>query len=158
MRARRPAARDQGFTLIEALIAMALVALGVVMAMSISWQLPRIAEHSRTKALSYRALGATLDTVRTRQLPLRDGEVLDFTQLADIWTFDDPDDDEQPPQETDEGDSPESDPGPTSEDMRATMRVFAEEPDGLYRVQVTIHYRVRERSLTTTGETLVWRP
>ena len=148
--------REHGFTLIEALIAMALVALAVVMAMSISWQLPRTAEHSRTKALSYRALGATLDTIRTQRTPLRDGEVLDLTRLSDIWTFEDTEPNGLPPVENDDGDVDEE--GAPAEGMRATLRVFAEKPAGLFRVQVTIHYRVRGQDLTTTGETLVWRP
>ncbi len=69
---RRP---RYGFTLIESLVALALVAVGLLLAVGIQMQQPRALERLRARQEATRALEATLEAVRAGALPLADGAV-----------------------------------------------------------------------------------
>jgi type II secretion system protein I len=90
-----------GFTLIEALVALALVAVGLLLAVGIQMQQPRALERLRARQEATRALEATLEAVRAGALPLAGGAVpadvlgasrslsvrlrVEPTATADLW-------------------------------------------------------------------------
>jgi prepilin-type N-terminal cleavage/methylation domain-containing protein len=64
-----------GFTLIESLLALALVAVGLLLAVGIQMQQPLALERLRARQDVTRALEATLESIRAGVLPLADGVV-----------------------------------------------------------------------------------
>jgi prepilin-type N-terminal cleavage/methylation domain-containing protein len=65
----------RGFTLIESLVALALVLVGLLLAVGIQMQQPRALERVRARQEATRALEATLESVRAGVVPLADGGV-----------------------------------------------------------------------------------
>lgn len=64
-----------GFTLVESLVALALVSVGLLLAVGIQMQQPRALERLRARQAATRALEATLEGVRAGVVPLADGPV-----------------------------------------------------------------------------------
>ena len=67
--------RRRGFTLIESLVALALVMVGLMLAVGIQMQQPRALERLRARQEATRALEATLESLRAGAVPLADGPV-----------------------------------------------------------------------------------
>lgn len=91
-----------GFTLVESLVALALVSVGLLLAVGIQMQQPRALERLRARQAATRALEATLEGVRAGVVPLADGAVapalfagsaprlalrleVSPTETADLW-------------------------------------------------------------------------
>ena len=73
---RRPGlSGGRGFTLVESLVALALVSVGMLLAVGIQMQQPRTLERLRARQQATRALEATLEAVRAGAVPLAAGPV-----------------------------------------------------------------------------------
>lgn len=97
--------RRSAFTLVESLIALALISIGLLLAVGIQMQQPRALERLRARQEATRALEAALESVRAGAVPLADGAVpatvvggasralslrlrVTPTETADLWQVD----------------------------------------------------------------------
>ena len=74
-RRRAPGATTGGYSLIETLVALALLSTAGLVLMNTAWQLPRLVERSEAKAADLRALESTLEMVRAGLIPPVSGVV-----------------------------------------------------------------------------------
>lgn len=130
-RPRRPR-RAAGFSLIEALVALAVLALVLLLGLGVVWQQKRTIVRLEAREEADRALAEALETLRSGALPLASGVV--------------------PVAGAPGG-------GGAAEGLTVVVRVVpAEPPPGLYRAQVVATYRVAGRPVTRALETQLWRP
>lgn len=124
--------RAAGFSLVEALVALAVLALVLLLGLGVVWQQKRVIVLLEAREEADRALAEALETLRSGALPLTSGAV--------------------PVTAAPGG-------GGAAEGLTVVVRVApAEPPPGLYRAQVVASYRVAGRPMTRTLETQVWRP
>ena len=130
----QPSTRNSGFTLIESLIGLTLLAAILLATASLLATVPREVRRVEARREATRALEAALESLRAGQLPIATG-IVDAQFYG--WT--------QPPR-------------PAAAGLRLWLRTEPISPPGLYRVTVrarySIHHRPQERSI----ETLAWRP
>lgn len=126
-----------GFSLVEVLIALALVALALLLSLSLLWQQPRVLERLEARRLASGVLEAAMETLRAGTLagvsslgPLTDGEV--------EWEI--PPGTAMPPHCT----------------LRLSVTETAEE--SLFDVVLVASWRVQNRRFEHTLHTLVWQP
>jgi prepilin-type N-terminal cleavage/methylation domain-containing protein len=116
-----------GFTLVETLVALALVSIALFMGLALAWQQPRIHARLAAQQEALRLLEATLEGLRAGAVPLHSGAL--------------------PPPWIPSGIS----------DLLLRLEVEAVEPAGLYRVEAVAYYRVAGGTEQSRVETLVWR-
>ncbi len=130
----KPAARSSGFTLIEALIGLTLLAAILLATASLLAAVPREVHRVDARREATRALEATLESLRTGQLPATDG-IVD----ADIYGW------------TRTGRS-------AAAGLRLWLHIEPISPPGLYRVTVRARYSTHRQPHEQSIETLAWRP
>lgn len=124
--------RAAGFSLVEALVALAVLALVLLLGLAVVWQQKRVIVRLEAREEADRALAEALETLRSGALPLASGIV--------------------PVAAAPGG-------GGAAEGLTVVVRVVpAEPPPGLYRAQVVATYRVAGRPVTRSLETQMWRP
>lgn len=126
-----PSQARQGFTLVESLVALALVLVALLMGLSVFWQQPRVLRRIEAHREALSAVEATLETLRSGARPLRSGEV--------EWPFSTP-------------------PAAPTAGMRILVDVAPTDTRDLYEVTVRVLYRVENRLRNRTLTTLVWSP
>jgi len=121
----------KGFSLVEALVALAVLALVLLLGLGLVWQQKRVIVRLEAREEADRALAEALETLRSGAVPLASGVVPVAAPAG----------------------------GGAAEGLTVVVRVVpAEPPPGLYRAQVVATYRVAGRPVTRTIETQMWRP
>lgn len=121
----------KGFTLVEALVALAVVGLILLLGLGLVWQQRQVIERLEAREAADRALTEALETLRSGAVPVTPGIVP--LPVA-------------------------SSPG-AAQGLTVVVRVTpAEPPPDLYRARVTATYRVAGRAVTRSLETQLWRP
>jgi prepilin-type N-terminal cleavage/methylation domain-containing protein len=120
--------RRSAFTLLESLVALALISVGLLLAVGIQMQQPRTLERLRARQEATRALEATLESIRAGVVPLADGVV------------------------------PVSAVGGSSRALTLRLRVAATPTADLWQVECEASYVVLGRLERASLTSLVWAP
>lgn len=124
--------RPNGFTLVEALIALTLLGVALLLGMQLLIQTPRILRRIDAERQAFRALEATLESLRAGGGSFKeDQELTGFFTAAGTK--------EAPP------------------DLRVTVHAEPAHLPGLFHVTLTARYTVLHVACTKRLETLVWR-
>lgn len=122
----------KGFSLVEALVALAVLALVLLLGLGVVWQQKSVILRLEAREEADRALSEALETLRSGAEPPASGVVPVASAPAGAGA---------------------------AEGLTVVVRVSpAEPPPGLYRAQVVASYRVAGRHVTRTLETQMWRP
>lgn len=120
-----------GFTLVEAVVALLLLALVLVFSLVTLFAYPRYTHRLASRTEAYRTAEAVLETVRSGQIPVVPGEYTLPRVFAPL--------DER-------------------EEVRVRLVVEAEGRPDLYRVEVTVTTSKQGESHEVALETLAWSP
>ncbi len=134
MRVERLAPRASGFSLIETLIGLTLLAAILLATASMVAVVPREIHRVAARREATRALEATLESMRAGQLPAASGVV-----EPNLYRWTQP----QPP---------------TAKGLRLWINTEPIAPPGLFRVTVRARYSVHHQVVEQAVETLTWRP
>jgi prepilin-type N-terminal cleavage/methylation domain-containing protein len=135
----RGAAGDSaaGFSLIEALVALAILALALLLGLGLIWQQRRVLARLEARDAAESALVEALEILRSGAVPLVSGPVLVRGPEA--------------PAAGRGGDLPD--------DVSVVVHVVpAEPPAGLYRGRVLVRCTVSGQTVSRMAETQFWRP
>jgi prepilin-type N-terminal cleavage/methylation domain-containing protein len=133
--------RPSGFTLIEALVALTLLGVALLLGMQLLIQTPRIIHRIDAERQAFRALEATLEGVRAGVIALRAPDGKPDQELSDFYTAAGP-----PPRK------------PDDLDLKVFMHVEPADLPGLCHVTLTAHYLALKVDHKQQLETLVRRP
>jgi prepilin-type N-terminal cleavage/methylation domain-containing protein len=122
--------RPSGFTLLEALVALALLGVALLLGMQLLVQAPRVIRRLDAERQAFRALEATLEGLRSSSTPLQDEELQGFLTEAG---------------------------SPAPDDLTVSVLVAPADLPGLYHVTLTANYKVLNVKYTKRIETLFWR-
>ncbi len=130
---RRSQHTRQGFSLLETLVALSLLAVAMLLTLSLIFQEPRALNRLAAHGQAYRALEQTLEAIRAgRTVPLG-------RELVDPdWLL-----------------LPET---PAALDLQIWSDRQEESARGLYRLTLSARYRAGRQWYTRSLETLVWYP
>lgn len=129
METPRAPGRAAGFTLVEALVALAILGLALLLGLGLLWQQKRVLMRLEARQTADHALAEALETLRSGAVPLASGPV---------------------PVAVSSG---------AARDLGVFVRITpAEPPPGLYRGQVLVRYTVAGERRSRTVETQFWRP
>src|SRR3954451_8239543 len=109
------AGRPHGFTLLEAVVGLAILGVALLLGMALVIQLPRDIRRLDAERQAMRAMEASLEAMRAGILPVEDSELSGFITLAGA---------------------------PAARDLKITVPVSPTERPGLYQVTLTAHYSV----------------
>ncbi len=125
--------RSAGFSLLETLVALSLLAVALLLTLSLIFQEPRTLNRLAAHEQAFRALEQTLETIRAgRAVPIGRHRV------DPSWLLLPPD--------------------PAAVHLEIWSDRQPESGSGLYRLTLTARYRVGPRRHERTLETLVWYP
>jgi prepilin-type N-terminal cleavage/methylation domain-containing protein len=123
--------RPSGFTLVEALIALTLLGVALLLGMQLLIETPRIIRRIDAERQAFRALEATLESLRAGSgVPEKDQELTGFFTTAGT---------KAPP------------------DLTVSVQAEPAHLPGLFHVTLTARYTVLNVAHTKRVETLVWR-
>lgn len=118
-----------GFSLIEALVALAILALVLLLGLGLVWQQRRVLVRLEAREAADAALAEALEVLRSGAAPPVSGAV------------------------------PVTTPAGSAEGLRVLVLVHrSEPPPDLFRARLVARYRVAGRDVTRTVETQLWRP
>lgn len=123
---RSPHAR--GFSLLEAMVALVLIGIAILIATSFLDTQARSAARVRAQQVLLRQIESTMEGVRAGVIPLSTRTVASFDPSLEVL------------------------------DLRTSMVVRTVGPPGLYQVEVTATGTVRGRPVSRSLTTRVWRP
>lgn len=124
---RRP---HGGFSLVEALVGLALLSLVLTAALAVTYRLPRDLERLEARRQANRAAESALETVRARAMPLVPGR--------QEW--------------------PATAPAPPERRLRTWVEITPADTPSLFHVAVEVEYQVLGEARSTSLETLAWQP
>jgi prepilin-type N-terminal cleavage/methylation domain-containing protein len=125
------ASAQRGFTLLEALVALAVLAVAMLLGMALVLQNPRIVRRTDAERQAFRAMESTLEAVRAGVVPLQTSRLDAF--ITAVGT-------------------------PAPKDLTVDMEVVPIEPVGLFEVSLSASYRLEQRTYVKRLRTMVWRP
>jgi type II secretory pathway pseudopilin PulG len=127
-----PIARPlRGFSLVEALVALLILELALLMGLALLLEQPRIVRRLDRQRQTIRSLESTLELVRAGLVPLQSGRV-------ELWLA--------------------AAGAPPPLDTSLWLEVEPASPPGLFHVKVQARYVAAGRLRTREVETLVWSP
>ncbi len=126
-----PRAGDGGFTLLETLVALAILAVALLLTLVLVLNQPRMLSRLDRERQAFRAIEGTLEAVRAGAIPLQPARFENFDFLAGT---------------------------PAPPDLTLQMDVQPlPAPPGLYQVSVAAHYTLAGKGYDKRVETLVWQ-
>jgi prepilin-type N-terminal cleavage/methylation domain-containing protein len=134
----RRSGRQTGFTLIEVLVALAILSVAMLMGMALMLQNPRIVRRTDAERQAFRAMESTLEAVRGGVIPLQTIPPQALT-LDDFVTA-------------------VGTPVPKDLDLSIEMVVAPTELPGLFDVSLEASYTVEQRKHVKRLRTMVWSP
>lgn len=126
-----PNSTQRGFTLLEVLVALAVLGVAMLLGMALVLQNPRIVRRTDAERQAFRAMESTLEAVRAGVVPLQTSRLDAF--ITAVGT-------------------------PAPKDLTVEMEVVPTKPDGLFEVSLSARYRVEQREYVKRLRTMVWRP
>lgn len=127
---RRPG-RASGFSLIEVLVALALLGVALLLGMELVLQHPRIVRRTDAERQAFRAMDSTLEAVRAGAIPLETSDLGGFVTAVG---------------------------SPAPPDLAIRMEVDPQAVPGLYEVTLEATYTALGQKTGKTLRTLVWSP
>jgi type II secretory pathway pseudopilin PulG len=127
----REARREAGFSLVEALVGLAILSLVLTLSLFALFRLAPAERRLAARLEAERAAEAVLESVRAGAMPLLPGRT-EVPALA-------------PPR-------------PAAERLRGSIEVGRTEVRGLYEVAVVMRYRVQGAARSIVLTTMVWQP
>ena len=126
--------RQQGFSLIENLVALLLVTLALFFTLHLTTRQPRAAERLRANEAALRTVEAAIETVRGGSIPITEGRTKLVAPIAFL-------------------------PDPAAEGIQVTVDV-ARSPrvDDLFIVTMEARYLIDDRVRVRRVQTMMWRP
>jgi len=132
----RTAGPAAGFSLVEALVALAILALALLLGLGLIWQQRRLLARLEARTVAESALVEALEILRSGSVPLASGPIALGASP---------------------GGGAASAPSP--DDVSVVVLVTpAEPPAGLYRGRVLARCTVSGQTVTRSAQTLFWRP
>lgn len=128
--ARRESRGQSGFSLVETVVALAILGTVLLLGMALLLQHPRVVKRVDAERQAYRALESTLESVRAGLLPLQSSTLDGFVTAAG---------------------------GAPPKGLAISMDVQPQPAPGLYRVTLVARYSVFDEKKEKTVETMVWR-
>ena len=122
---------QRGFSLLEALIALVLLGVALLMGMELVLQNPRMVRRMDGERQAFRAMESTIESVRAGAIPL---------QTTDLGLF-----------STAVG-------TPAPKDLAIFMQVDPTELPGLFQVTLRARYTADQRKVDRELQTMVWSP
>jgi prepilin-type N-terminal cleavage/methylation domain-containing protein len=122
--------RPNGFTLLEALVALAILGIALLLGMQLLIQVPRVVRRLDAERQAFRALEATLESLRASGGPVEYEELSHFRTAAG---------------------------SPAPDELKVVVDVERADKPGLYHVTLTAYYTVLNVSYKKRLETLFWR-
>jgi prepilin-type N-terminal cleavage/methylation domain-containing protein len=122
--------RPTGFTLLEVLIALAILGIALLLGLQLLIQTPRVVRRLDAERQAFRALEATLESLRASGGPVENEELSHFFTAAGT-------------------------PAPAA--LTVSVEVAPASLPGLYHVTLTAHYTVLNVAYQKRVETLFWR-
>ncbi len=123
----------QGFTLLETLVALSLLAVAMLLTLSLIFQEPRALRRLAAHEQAYHAMEQTLEAVRAGRAVGSGRHLVDPAWLL----------------------LPET---PAAQDLQLWSELEEESASGLFRLTLIARYRVDRRWFQRSLETLVWEP
>jgi prepilin-type N-terminal cleavage/methylation domain-containing protein len=123
---------EHGFTLIETLVALALVGVALLLGMALVLSQPRMLKRLESERQAFRAIEGTLEAIRGGSIPLAPAHFENFAFSAGT---------------------------PAARDLTLSMDISqAAFPPGLYQISLRAHYSVAGQGFDKRVDTLVWQP
>lgn len=122
---------QRGFTLLEALVALAILGVAMLLGMALVLQNPRIVRRTDAERQAFRAMESTLEAVRAGVIPLQTSQLDGFVTAVGT---------------------------PAPKDLLIDMEVVPTELQGLFEVSLSASYRVERRTIVKRLRTMVWSP
>jgi len=120
-----------GFTLIEALIALVLLSVALLLGMELVLQNPRMVRRMDRERQAFRAMESTLESVRAGAIPLVSADLDRFSTAVGTSA---------------------------PKDLAMFMKVESTDVPGLYQVTLRAKYTADQRKVQKELQTMVWSP
>ncbi len=130
---RRSRHNSPGFTLLETLVALSLLAVAMLLTLSLIFQEPRVLRRIGAHEQAYQAMEQALEAIRAGRT------VASGRQLVDPGWLLLPDD-------------------PAAQDLQIWSELVEASASGLFQLTLTARYRVDRHWYQRSLETLVWEP
>lgn len=121
---------QSGFTLIETLVALAILTTALLLGMALLLEHPRVVRRVDAERQAYRAMESTLESVRAGVIPLQSMDLDGFVTAAGR---------------------------PAPKDLKLAMTVELRDLPGLYKVTLVATYSIGRQKLEKRVETMIWR-
>ena len=122
---------QSGFTLLEALVALVLLGVALLLGMELVLQNPRMVRRMDRERQAFRAMESTLEAVRAGAIPLQKSDLGGFSTAVG---------------------------SPAPKDLAICMKVDRTALPGLYQVTLRARYTADARQVQKELQTMVWSP